>query len=72
MGIPIFGNGMSYPAGFKRTCLESEAGVGLMGAVLVLNLLGVGIAGWGMMQDKKIARGRKQRWGEKYDGTGKA
>ena len=68
----MFGPGTSYPAGFKRMCMESEAGIGLMGAMMVLTLIGVGIAGWGMMQEKKIERGRKERWGEKYDGTSKA
>ena len=63
---------MNYPAGFKRMCLESEAGLGLMGGVAVLSLLGVGIAGLGMRGEKKIAQGRKERWGEKYDGMTKA
>ncbi len=69
MGIPIFGSGMSYPAGFKRMCLESEAAMGLMGAVCGMALIGVGLACWGVMHERKIEKGRRERWGEKYDGS---
>ena len=69
----MFGTGLDAPVGFETMCKEGEAALGLMGAVGVLSLVAVGVAVWGVVGERKISRGRKERLGEKYGGgEGKA
>ncbi|KPI42843.1 uncharacterized protein AB675_2005 [Cyphellophora attinorum] len=62
MGIPVpLGAGVGYPAGFKGVCRESEAGYGLMAAVLGLSLMGVGVVAWGFVAAGRVKKERKGR-----------
>jgi hypothetical protein len=69
MGIPIFQT-VSYPVGFKRMCVETEVGVGLMAGVLGLCVLGIGAGIWGWRSEKGIEKGRRERWEGKWRGVG--
>ena len=73
LAIPMFGTGLDAPVGFETMCTEGEVALGLMGSVGVLSLLAVGVAVWGVVGERKISRGRRERLGEKYaGGEGKA
>jgi hypothetical protein len=62
MGIPVpLGAGVRYPAAFKGVCRESEAGHGLMIAVLGLSLVGVAVVAWGFVAGGKVKKERKGR-----------
>ncbi|EXJ95075.1 hypothetical protein A1O1_00193 [Capronia coronata CBS 617.96] len=61
--IPVFTtNGVPIPAGFKRLCMESQVGTGLMIAVLVLEAASSGIAGMGILLEKRMAIARRERY----------
>lgn len=54
-GIPI-------PAGFKRLCMESQVSLGLMIAVLVLEVACCAVGGAGMLLEKQMETARKARY----------
>jgi hypothetical protein len=63
--IPVYLNdGMTIPAGFKRLCDESEVSVGLMIALLVLEVLGCAVAGVGILLERRMAEARRNRYSD--------
>ena len=70
LGLPVpLGAEVGWPAGFKVVCLESEASVGLMGAVFGLGVLGVVLVVLG----RRVAGERRggQGLGVMFAGLGK-
>lgn len=63
LSIPApLGVGVGYPAGFRGICRESEAGVGLMCAVLGLGIVSAGVVAWGVVVGRRVNRERMGRW----------
>ena len=63
LGIPMYINdGMTIPAGFKRLCAESEVSVGFMIALLVLELAGCTVAGFGILLERNMSKARQERY----------
>jgi hypothetical protein len=63
--IPVYlSSGMPVPAGFKRLCKESEAGTGLMIAVLVLEVVSCAVGVFGVWLEKKMGRARRARYAD--------
>ncbi|KIX07304.1 uncharacterized protein Z518_01957 [Rhinocladiella mackenziei CBS 650.93] len=61
--IPVYiTNGMPIPAGFKRLCTESQVSVGLMIAVLALEVASCAVAVMGCYLEKKVGKARKERY----------
>lgn len=61
--IPVYlFSGMPIPAGFQRLCKESEVGIGLMIALLVLEFVNCTIAGAGILLEKKMVKAREERY----------
>lgn len=61
--IPVYLNdGMTIPAGFQRLCNESQVSVGLVVALLVLEVVGCAVAGVGMLLERKMAEARRNRY----------
>jgi len=61
--IPVYvSSGMPIPAGFKRLCKESETGTGLLGALLALEVVGIAVAGVGLVVERKMQRKREMRY----------
>lgn len=54
--------GMTVPAGFKRLCDESEVSVGLMIALLILELIGCGVAVAGILLERNMVKARRDRY----------
>ncbi|KAK5047733.1 hypothetical protein LTR84_006398 [Exophiala bonariae] len=61
--IPVYLNdGMTIPAGFKRLCDESVVSVGLVVALLVLEVMGCAVAGVGILLERRMAEKRRNRY----------
>ncbi|KAK4943390.1 hypothetical protein LTR10_017064 [Elasticomyces elasticus] len=61
--LPVFmSGGVPVPAGFKRLCMESKVGLGLMVAVFVLEIASCAVGGAGMMLEKQMHEARKARY----------
>ena len=61
---------MPIPAGFKRLCMESKVSVGLMVALLVLEVAGCAVAGIGIWLERKMGKARRERYANCEKGQG--
>lgn len=61
--IPVYlASGMPIPAGFKRLCKESQVGVGLLVAVMVLEAVSCVVGGVGIVLERRMAKARSARY----------
>jgi hypothetical protein len=66
--LPVFiSNGMPIPAGFKRLCEESEAGQGLVAALLGLAIVSCAVAVVGLFVEKSMTKKRSKRYAVKNE-----
>ena len=66
LNVPVIQGGVSWPRGFRRVCMESEAATGLVAALLGLSVLGLAVGLWGMKEAKQIGKARERRWDMKW------
>jgi hypothetical protein len=58
---------MPVPAGFTRLCKESEAGQGLVAALLCLEVVSCTVAVVGLIVEKTMTKKRSERYATKSE-----